>query len=194
MDVWWGRSVEYVAPVGRPVEPSGKLQRCDTMNGNCVLIPREVAQSVGNISPEFTHKIGDMDYGLRARAKGFPLWVAPTYIGECSRNPPPLWVNPEAPLKTRLKVLRSPKGLSPAEWIVYARRHAGIRWPLYWLTLYMRALLPGLWRWQVSNMLHARVIQKSLQCAKVVGSSPALGSKEIGSLYQNLWINESPYQ
>ena len=51
--------------VHRLLEPSGKPQRCLTMNGNCVLIAREVVESVGNLSPEFTHAIDDNDYGLR---------------------------------------------------------------------------------------------------------------------------------
>jgi len=138
--------------VHRLAEPSGKLERCDTMNGNCVLIAREVGRLVGNLSPEFTHRVGDRDYGLRARAKGFPLWIAPTYVGECARNLPPLWANPETPLKRRLKALRSPKGLPPREWIVYTRRHAGIPWSqYYWLTLYLRVLLPNLWKWLGKN-------------------------------------------
>jgi len=141
------RSSKWRPLTYRLIEPSGKAEPCNTINGNCVLIPREVAQSVGNMSPEFTHKIGDRDYGLRAKAKGIPLWVAPSYVGECSRNPPPPWADPAIPLKERLKNLRSPKGLPPREWTLYARRHAGIQWPLYWFTLYMRVLMPGLWRW-----------------------------------------------
>jgi len=131
----------------RLVEPSNGVQSCDTMNGNCVLISSEVVSSVGNISEEFTHGMGDRDYGLRAKAHGFPLCVAPNYVGECARNPPPLWTNPKISLKERLKILRSPKGLPPREWAIYAKRHAGAQWPLYWLQLYMRVVFPRLWTW-----------------------------------------------
>lgn len=132
----------------RLCEPSDKPKRCDTMNGNCVLISREVALSVGNLSPEFTHAIGDRDYGLRARAKGFSLWIAPGYVGQCPRNPPTPWSNPAVPLRDRLKVLRSSKGLPPHEYMVYTKRHAGgYWWPVYyWLTLYLKVLAPSFWK------------------------------------------------
>jgi GT2 family glycosyltransferase len=130
----------------RLLEPSGKSQRCLTMNGNCVLIAREVVESIGNLSPEFTHAIGDIDYGLRASAKGIDIWIVPTYIGECSRNPLPPWTIPEVSLKKRLEILHSPKGLPPREYLVFIKRHAGIYWPVYFLELYMRVLFPRLWR------------------------------------------------
>jgi GT2 family glycosyltransferase len=131
--------------VYRLLEPCGKPQQCITMNGNCVLIAREVVESIGNLSPDFTHFIGDYDYGLRASAKGIGIWIAPVYIGQCSRNPLPLWVDPEVALRKRLAVLHSPKGLPPREWFIYVRRHAGIYWPFYMLTLYMRVLFPNFW-------------------------------------------------
>lgn len=43
---------------------------CDTFNGNCVLIPKNIALQVGNLSADSTHGIGDFDYGLRAKKWG----------------------------------------------------------------------------------------------------------------------------
>ena len=60
---------------------------CETMNGNCVLIPRDVVKQVGNLEPAFVHAMGDIDYGLRASKAGFPLMVLPSFIGTCSHNP-----------------------------------------------------------------------------------------------------------
>ena len=134
-------------PLGyRLLEPSGKPQRCITMNGNCVLIAREVVESIGNISSDFIHFMGDYDYGLRANAKGIGIWIAPVYIGQCSRNPLPLWADPEIALRKRLATLNSPKGLPPREWFIYVRRHAGICWPVYMLTLYIRVFFPYFWK------------------------------------------------
>jgi len=130
-----------------PVEPSDRPQPCDTMNGNCVLIPRSIALSVGNISPEFTHVIGDIDYGLRARALGFSIWCAPGFVGLCARNRRPRWTDPNLPLRERLKILHTPKGLPPREWVAFVRRHVGRCWLLYWLKLQMRVLFPKLWIW-----------------------------------------------
>ncbi len=55
-----------MAPTGQPAE-------CDTMNGNCVLVPRTIAEVVGNLSSQFTHGMGDFDYGLRRRRKGIAV-------------------------------------------------------------------------------------------------------------------------
>jgi len=128
-----------------PVKPSDKPQQCDTMNGNCVLIPHAVAKLVGNISPEFTHAIGDMDYGLRAKSKGIPVWVASGYMGICARHPASLWTDPSVSLRNRLKIMKSPKGMPPHEWVIFTRRHTGLCWLLRWLMLYMRVLFPGFW-------------------------------------------------
>lgn len=129
------------------IEPQDKPQRCDTMNGNCVLIPRGVARVTGNLSSKFTHAIADTDYGLRAGKDGFSCWVAPKYIGECRQNPPPDWTNHKLALRQRLNNLRDPKGLPPRQWEEFARRHARMQWPLYWLKLEMRVLFPKLWTW-----------------------------------------------
>jgi GT2 family glycosyltransferase len=130
------------------IEPQDKPLRCDTMNGNCVLVPKAVARVTGNLSGKFTHAIADTDYGLRAGKDGFSCWVTPGYIGECRRNPPPEWTNPEIPLYKRLKNLRDPKGLPPGQWTEFARRHAGKRWPEYALKLWLRVLFPRFWKWR----------------------------------------------
>lgn len=127
-----------------PLLPSEKPQVCDTMNGNIVLVPRKVAAELGNLSQEFSHIMGDTDYGLRARDKGFLIWIVPGYVGTCKRNPIPAWLDPATPLRTRLKVLHSPKGMPPREWTYFTRRHVGLCWPLYILSLYFRVLFPRL--------------------------------------------------
>jgi len=136
-------------PLGlKPVEPQNEPQRCDTMNGNCVLIPRAIARTVGNLSSEFTHWIGDTDYGLRATKKGYTCWVAPGFVGTCRSNLDGIpWADPNIPLRERLKILNSPKGLPPHEWTTFVRRHAGILWPYCWLILRLRAFFPKLWVW-----------------------------------------------
>jgi GT2 family glycosyltransferase len=139
------RSSRYRPIKFSPVIPSSKPQRCDTMNGNCVLLPREVVSLIGGLSPEFTHAMADTDYGLRAKAAGVPIWVAPKYMGFCERNPPPPWTNPKIPLRKRLEIMKSPKGRPPCEWVFFARRHTGLRWPVHWFGLYLRTLFPRIW-------------------------------------------------
>jgi len=129
-----------------PVEPRDEAQRCETMNGNCVLIPRTVVQKVGNLSPEFTHWLGDLDYGLRAGRAGFSCWVVSGYVGTCGQNTEGTpWANPHVPFRERLRILHTPKGLPPWEWAVFCRRHQRIFWPLSLAKLYARCCFPDLW-------------------------------------------------
>ena len=129
------------------VVPSDRAQPCDTMNGNVVLIPREIAKAVGNLSPDYTHGIGDYDYGLRAKAKAFECWIAPGYVGTCSANPNGrLLKDKSVPVKDRLKTMCSPTGLPPTrEWMLFTRRHAKVLWPWYWMRTLVRACFPRLW-------------------------------------------------
>jgi GT2 family glycosyltransferase len=118
------------------VEPGDTPRPCDTMNGNATLIPRAVARRVGNIDPAFVQQMGDFDYGLRARAAGCSVWIAPGVVGTCASHPER---RPgEQPLGEELRHLWSIKELTPRSWAVFCRRWAGRLWPLYWLSPYVR--------------------------------------------------------
>ncbi len=124
------------------VRPTDYPQPCDTMNGNCVLVPRSVAKEVGNFDPAFGHGFGDFDYGLRARRAGFGIMVAPGIVGTCSRNMRRLpWRDPSLTWRQRWVSVTGKKGLPPREMFVYARRHGGLFWPVFWCIPYLRALL-----------------------------------------------------
>jgi GT2 family glycosyltransferase len=118
------------------VEPGDEPRPCETMNGNVVLVPRAVVRRVGNIDPAFVQQMGDYDYGLRARAAGCSVWIAPGTIGTCASHPRRR--PEEQPLLGELRRLWSLKELSPRPWMVFARRWAGGLWPMYWLSPYMR--------------------------------------------------------
>lgn len=127
------------------VPPAAQPQRCDTMNGNCVLVPRAVVELVGNLDPAFVHAIGDYDYGLRATLHGCSVWIAPGFVGSCARNSPSnTWVDQTLSLGERWRRVLGPKGLPPSQWRVFAQRHAGFAWPLYWLTPYLQLVLSAL--------------------------------------------------
>lgn len=129
------------------VEPTDDAQECETMNGNCVLIPHTVVARVGNLDSAFTHGMGDYDYGLRARNAECSVWVAPGYVGSCSRNPVEgNWNDTTLPLRTRLRKVASPKGLPPAQWGTFAKRYAGPFWPLFWAQPYLRLISSSLLR------------------------------------------------
>jgi GT2 family glycosyltransferase len=119
-----------------PVQPGDAPRPCDTMNGNVALISRAVVQRVGNVDPAFVQQMADFDYGLRARAAGCSVWVAPGTVGTCASHPKR---RPgERPLVEELRRLWSVKELKPGPWAAYSRRWAGRLWPLYWLSPYVR--------------------------------------------------------
>lgn len=120
------------------VEPGAEAQRCDTMNCNCALLPREVARRVGNLDPAFTHSMGDFDYGLRARRSGCSLWVAPGWVGECAENAGEFLRKGGA--RERWRRLLGPKGLPPREWLTFTSRHFGPFWLLHFAWPYAKGL------------------------------------------------------
>jgi GT2 family glycosyltransferase len=81
--------------------------------------------------------MGDYDYGLRARAAGCSVWIAPGMVGTCAPNPAR---RPgEEPFLQEWRRLWSTKELLPGPWAVFSRRWAGRLWPVYWLSPYLRA-------------------------------------------------------
>lgn len=121
------------------------VQHCETMNGNCVLVPRAVFARVGNLSPDFTHSMGDLDYGLRARAHGCQLVVPPGSVGTCARNSAMgTFEDTGTSLLKRWKHIVSVKGLPPREWAIFTRHHAGPLWLLYWMWPYVRVVISSI--------------------------------------------------
>lgn len=114
---------------------------CHAINGNVVLIPMRIAQAVGNLDPVFEHAMGDTDYALRTRAKGFCVFVAPGLVGYCSNNPSSgTYLDTSLPLSTRWKRMMSRKGLPPRSWGHFTRRHGGPAWPVYFLWPYIKLI------------------------------------------------------
>ncbi len=120
---------EVVPPRTHPVP-------CETMNGNAVLVPREVVSKVGNIDAAYWHSMGDFDYGLRAREANCSVWVAPGTVGTCASNPLPAPGSER--LGDELRRMRGLKGLPPSPWRTFARRWAGPLWPIYFVSPYVR--------------------------------------------------------
>jgi GT2 family glycosyltransferase len=126
------------------VVPSHEPQLCDSMNGNIVLIPAEVANAVGNLDPIFEHAMGDTDYALRARQLGFEVWVGPGIYGSCSANPDiGTYLDAHQSLLRRWRQMMSRKGLPWRSWLVLTRRHAGPLWLLYFAWPYICFLSGG---------------------------------------------------
>jgi GT2 family glycosyltransferase len=129
--------------------PNGKLQECETINGNCVLVPRNIFQKVGNLDYVFRHAIGDLDYGYRVRKASFKLYITPNYIGICEKNPTlPEWCLKDTSLWKRIKLLYSPLGYAePIPFFIYERRHLGLLIAIkHFISINIRVLYPQLWK------------------------------------------------
>lgn len=137
-DRWW-YPLSFTA-----IAPSGEIQDCETLNMNCALISRGALARVGFLSPDFTHRKADFDFGLRLRRAGGRVVVAPEYVGECRRNPVEgTSEERDISLAERWRRVTSVKEHAFRERAVYCRRHAGRLWPLIWLAPYLRALVQG---------------------------------------------------
>ena len=133
--LWYTKKFEFVEPGQTP-------QQCDTMFGNCLLIPNSVAAKVGNIDGVFIHTMGDLDYGLRARKLGCSIWAAPGFVGTCSRNSiGGSWADTNLSLYKRLKNALQPKAFPLKAWTVFCKRYSGLFWFIYWFLPYLRSLI-----------------------------------------------------
>jgi GT2 family glycosyltransferase len=125
----------------RIMDPSDQVQHCDTFNGNCVLISKGAIKVVGLLDPVFEHGMGDLDYGLRASQKGVSLYLAPGFVGSCSRNATAgTFEDVSLPLHKRWAAIKSPKGLPPRSWLRFTFRHAGLMAPILFLWPYIKTI------------------------------------------------------
>ena len=106
---------------GDLLAPNGEFQECDLCNGNALLIPKEVYSSIGGLYEKSTHGIADWEYSLRAKKAGFPVLMAPVYLGECERDHGKGWLSSKSSLKQRLAYMNSPKGLSYKEFTAFVK-------------------------------------------------------------------------
>ena len=126
------------------IEPDARAPiACETMNGNVVLISAAVAARIGNIDRRFIHQMGDLDYGLRARRCGIPIWIAPGYVASCKPNPhAPKWKSASLPFGERLKLVNAPLGLPLLPWLTFGWRHGGVLGLLMAFYGYREVFLP----------------------------------------------------
>lgn len=132
----------------RKVMPGDSPKPAVTMNGNCVLVPKEVFEQIGLLDEVFHHGMGDNDYGFRAHKAGIPIWVMPGYAGHCNSDyrVAGSFNDPSLPLPVRWKKIMSPKGVPVGPWKAICRRHGGAIWPLLWIWPYGKLVFTSLTR------------------------------------------------
>ena len=122
---------------------------CHYINGNFVLIPKNIYKKVGGLDKIFRHAIGDFDYGLRVIDKGFECRTSSEIVGFCEANDLlPSWCLSEFSFLIRIKSLYSPLGNShPYYFFIYEYRHFGIVTALkHFVTIHTRLIFPRLWQ------------------------------------------------
>jgi GT2 family glycosyltransferase len=103
--------VSYGGRIGNNlVQPNGKIQEIELMNGNFVLIPRTVYEIVGQIDKRYHHGEGDFDYGCRARKLGIRVVLSHAYVGIAERHDSliPVFCTKDKKLKERWILLHAP--------------------------------------------------------------------------------------
>ncbi|MBO6573738.1 MAG: glycosyltransferase family 2 protein [Balneola sp.] len=129
-----------------PVIPNDEIQKCKYINGNIVLVPKSMFEDLGNLSKDYTHGMGDYDYGLRAQEKGYSCYTTKHYIAVCPTNKrTPTWCNPERNLSERWKHFNSPLGLNIDEYIFFRKKFWGQQWVLDVVKAYIKMLFPALY-------------------------------------------------
>ncbi len=134
---------------GKLILPKDDLVQAFTFNGNCILVPKLVFRSVGNLDPLFWHCIGDIDYGQRALKKGIKSFVGTDIMAYCEGHDRlPKWCLKEVSFLKRIQSLYSPLGNShPYYFFHYEYRHFGF-WlaSKHFLSIHLRVILPHLWK------------------------------------------------
>lgn len=108
------------------VIPNGRMQKCHRINGNFVLVPREVCEKIGILSKRYTHGIGDADYSLRVTRGGFDCFVGSTIFGICEKNSKKDWFDPSLSFKERFSALFAVTGANIIEYLIFKKEHYGL--------------------------------------------------------------------
>ena len=128
------------------IEPNGSLQFGNIMNGNVVLIPLAIYARIGMLSKNYTHAMGDHDYGLRAIEAGFDLITTKKYIAICrSHKDLPNWCNPKLTFQNRWRYLHSPSGLNIKEYKIFIKRFWPENYFISLLKVYFRCFFPNIY-------------------------------------------------
>jgi GT2 family glycosyltransferase len=122
--------------------PSADVRRIDLFNGNIVLVSRRAFQVLGGLSKAYTHGLADIDYGVRAKKAGVPVWLAAGSLGSCSANKTARWQRTDLPVWARLRELHRPTGCPPWQLARLVWNNGGWWFPWSVVKLYCEALFP----------------------------------------------------
>ena len=101
----------------------GTLQSCDTVQGNCLLVPAPLMHRLGGLDQRYHHAYADVDLGFAARRSGARLYLSPATLGLCERDAPWKYDLRTLPLGQRLRtLLTAPEPVSDFALFVFRHR------------------------------------------------------------------------
>ena len=118
--------------------------KCESFNGNCVLVPWKIFMDVPNIPKVYRHSFGDYEYGFGITRKGYEIRVPDRFAGICndetkSKN---TWTDPGLSIKERIQKKESIKGLPFKEYFYYLHHNFSLGTAiLYSVSPYVKILL-----------------------------------------------------
>jgi len=124
--------------------PNGTFQPCQCAHGNVTYVSHNVVDRHGILYDKYVHGGSDHDYTYRAFKKGFPIFVLRDFVGICENDHDPAhWEKfAQMHLFERIKYLNSPIGFNLKNALLFQRRCFPYRYPLVWLSGYMKAFFP----------------------------------------------------
>lgn len=120
------------------LSPNGSVQRCDCINGNCVLIPYKTAMLLGNVDERYEHGFGDFDYGYKLIEVGGQPYVSSSFVGKCDRNSTVgSWKDTSLSVSKRFLLKNRPTGQPPYSHKIFLRKWFPSMWFYYWIKPYI---------------------------------------------------------
>lgn len=105
---------------------NGQMQEISHLNGNFVVVTKEVYDILGNLDPVFHHDLGDVDYGFRAKKHHIKVYTTRIPVGSCETNDICRVRLSNSTIRGRFKRLFSPLGSHPAINFYFRRKHYGL--------------------------------------------------------------------
>lgn len=125
------------------IKPNGKLNSIKNLNGNVVVIPKNVYAILGNLDLHYHHDLGDVDYGFRAQNKGIGVYTTRIAIASGEKNDICRVRQNNTSILKRFKRLYAPLGANPKIIFYFRKRYFGfINACLYILFLHFINILP----------------------------------------------------
>lgn len=123
------------------VLPREKPKECDIANWNCFLVSQTIIDNVGLVDPKYEHGLGDFDYSLMMRKKGFHIYTAIGYIGRVNKNSADgTYLDKKLSRKERIRKLFSRKGRPYKSEFYFYFKHYGFLGTFYCIYIYIRLL------------------------------------------------------